>query len=98
MGRKNRKLPPASRVPQNLTGLAYYEVESVHVSSYTPLPDGKGLCTELHVSIHMKGGAPPLILRMKTPESVDLLIAALVRHRNDVWPGHIPDQSLLKGE
>jgi hypothetical protein len=83
------KLPPASRVPKNLHGPAW-EVEELNVGSWCPLPDGKGPATQVHLTVTVKGFDAPLVFRFKGTDTLDRLIGALVRHRNDVWPGAGP--------
>ncbi len=83
----NRGLPPPNRVPQNIAGMAFLEVQALHVSSWSSLPDGKGPSTQVHLRLDVPGLSAPLIVRFKGPDTLDLLIQALERHRNDVWPG-----------
>jgi hypothetical protein len=83
---RNPHLPPVSRVPENLAGIAYFEIEEYHVGSWSPLPDGKGPATQVHFTLRLRGIETPLVLRLQSARAADELIAALERHRFDVWP------------
>lgn len=83
---RNPNLPPASRVPMNLEGMAFLEIEEYHVASWCPLPDGQGPATQVHFMLKIKGIATPLTLRLKSARAADELISVLERHRFDVWP------------
>lgn len=85
-GRDKIPPPPASRIPENVTGQGYYEIEELHVNSWNPLPDGKGPSTQVHVSVVVKQLPYPLVMRFKGPNTLGTLIESLERHRNDVWP------------
>jgi len=79
------ELPPASGVPVNVTGLAYYSLESYKVASWCPTPDGTGPAEQVHLVLNVKWMDAPFILRLKSRRATDELIAALQRHRDDVW-------------
>ncbi|HEV3312432.1 MAG TPA: hypothetical protein VG815_18120 [Chloroflexota bacterium] len=78
------KLPPVNRTPENTAGMAFLPIEDYHVGSWGPLPDGKGPSTQVHFTIRVEG--LPFVIRLKSADACDTLIAALQRHRYDVWP------------
>lgn len=80
-------LPPGNRIPRNLD-MRVIEVEQYTVGSWCPAANGQGPATQVHLLVELKGRNPPFVLRLKTPEAVDTLIAFLKRHRSDVWPHH----------
>ncbi len=79
-------IPPGSRIPENTGGLAFFDIEEIHVGSWGPLPDGKGPQTQVHLTFRTRG-SPPFVMRFKGPHTLGQLISMLERHRNDVWPG-----------
>ncbi len=87
------KLPPANRVPQPLSDRDFVPVLEYQVGSWCPTPDGSGPATAVALRLHgpvLNGGEAQTVtmhLRLKSARAVDELIAALERHRNDVWPG-----------
>ncbi len=83
--RDRRRAPPVNPIPQNVTG-AFAEIKELHVSSWNPLPDGKGPSTQVHLRIDLKDFDVPFVMRFKGPDTLDQLIDALERHRYDVWP------------
>ena len=95
MTRRKRQLPPMRTDPQNLVGLAYRDIEEITVAEYHPQPDGQGLPTQVHMLLTVRGETLPLIMRFMGPDTLDQMIAALVRHRQSVWPevafGVLPD-------
>jgi hypothetical protein len=80
--------PPGSRIPVNLDEIAaeIYPVREYHVSSWCPARDGKGPATQVHLWMRLPELDRVITLRIKSAEDCDQLIAALERHRNDVWP------------
>jgi hypothetical protein len=80
------KLPPPDRIPQNVAGMAILPIESYTVASYGPQPDGRPPQTEVHLVIRVRGLPEPLVMRLKSADAADTLIAALQRHRFDIWP------------
>ncbi len=83
---KNR-LPPPSQGPKSLHGpnvLAYT------VGDWHPTPDATGPAAAVGLAMHVewKKGEPPvdLVFRLNTPQAVDNLIQALLRHKRSVWP------------
>lgn len=90
---KDYRMPPASDVPTNLSGLHVIPVESYGVGSWCPLPDGKGPATQVlfHYTLRGMPGAM-FALRLKSAGETDRLIAMLRRHRADVWPDVPPTE------
>ena len=72
--------------PINITGLSFFEVKSISVNEWHPLPDGQGKPEQVHLWIELDGFPPPLVLRFHSPRAVDELIVALMTHRKSVWP------------
>lgn len=81
--KKKQRLPPPSTTPQQLLGM---QIESYHVGSWCPSPDGTGPAEAVAIGLKIKGLPHELILRLKSPERVDELIQLLLRHKRDVWP------------
>lgn len=69
--------------PKNLSDNPVVATSEVGVFSYTPEKDGKGKCTEVHLVINIEGIRFGVCLKSGT--ACDLLIAALTRHRMDVF-------------
>ena len=85
------KLPPQSRIPQNLDERPMFKVEEYGVSSWTPERDGKGTLEAVVFHIKVRVGEKEFVelgLRLKSARAVDELIALLERNRNNVWPEH----------
>ncbi len=63
----------------------YYQVLDQGISTYSwcPSNDGSGPATQVHVHLLMSFGR--VVVRFKAPESLDAFIAALQKHREDVW-------------
>lgn len=70
----------------NLTGLGYYEVESIEITEFHPLPDGQGAPTQVHVVITLTELDYPLTLRIKSRRVCEEIIHALMTHSKAVWP------------
>ena len=72
--------------PRQLIGAA---IEDYCVGSWCPTPDGTGPATAVALELRLKTRSTEIvsvIMRLKTPQAVDQMIAALEKHRNDVWP------------
>lgn len=67
--------------PRSLVGAT---IEEYTVGSWCPTPDGTGPATAVCIELRVDG-LPPLIMRLKTPAAVNKMIAALEKHRDDVW-------------
>jgi hypothetical protein len=64
----------------------YYEVgEGFDVFSWSPSPPNtrNAKCTQVHMHALMAGARA--VWRFKSPRTLDLLIDALIKHREDVW-------------
>lgn len=69
------------------TNLVVIGVKSLEVASWSPGKDGAGVPpTQIHLLLEVPGLDEPLVVRLKSRQVVDELIAALVDHRNEVWP------------
>jgi hypothetical protein len=62
-----------------------YTILSYRVVSWCPTMDGSGPATAVGLILDV-GGVPPLVMRLKTRQAVDDMIAALQTHRDDVFP------------
>lgn len=80
-----RRLPPSERLGTPLVGP---NVESYTVGSWCPTPDGTGrpVAVALSLQVRLAGELVDLVVRLKSPERVDQMIQALLRHKRDVWP------------
>ena len=70
----------------NLTGMGYYEVESMEISEFHPLPDGRGRPTQVHVTITLAELDYPITMRIKSKAACEQIIFALMEHSKAVWP------------
>ena len=77
-----RRLPPMEPGSRPLRGP---DVEGISVGSWCPTPDGSGKPECVALSIDLKDGCT-IVCRLKTPQTVDAIIQALLRHKRDVWP------------
>lgn len=78
---KKRRLPPASHIGKQLIGPT---VTGFTVGSWCQSSDGSG--TPIAVAVSMNTQFGDIVLRLKSPQAVDLMIQALLRHKRDVWP------------
>lgn len=62
-----------------------YTILSYRVVSWCPTLDGSGPATAVGLILDVRG-VPPLVMRLKTRQAVDEMIAALEKHRDDVFP------------
>ena len=79
------KLPDPNRIPENLDNVKVIPVKEYMVASWCQMPEGKGQPTQVHLVLKTSAELP-IVLRLKSKDAVDILIEALERHRNDVWP------------
>jgi hypothetical protein len=80
------KKPPSQRPPRNMAGQPFYDIVDVNVAEWHELPDGQGPPSQVHMTITVRNIPFPLVMRFKGPETLDKIVAALVKHRNNVWP------------
>ena len=71
--------------PVNVKGMKFYDIESISVNEWHPLPDGKGKPSQVHMMLEVSGFDYPLVIRFKSARPIDELIMALITHRNNVW-------------
>jgi hypothetical protein len=77
------------------TNILISEVDSMEVASWSPGWEGEEVPpTQVHVVLKVRGSNTPLVMRLKSRRATDELIAALVEHRDYVWPdqGATPDR------
>ncbi len=82
-------LPLADEKPEPLADRPMLRIAEYGVASWCPTPDGSGPAEA--VVFHFQVAGPDdevveLAMRLKSPRAVNELIAALERHRDDVWP------------
>ncbi len=85
-----------SQYPFNVAGMQFFDMESISVHEWTPLPDGKGSPEQVHLCVQMAGWEHPMVMRFKSAATVDALIVALITHRNRVW-GKIETSAVVGG-
>lgn len=78
--------PDEEHGPQSLAGVAFMEIEEVHVAEWCPTPDGSGPPEQVWMTIKVKGVDAQLVLRFKSPRTIGRLINNLRKHRDNVWP------------
>jgi hypothetical protein len=82
---KRVQLPPMEDRPRPASeGGPIVLIESYTVAEWHPTPDGSGPPTALCVILDL--GSVKAVWRFHTSQAVDTLIAALERHRDNVWP------------
>ena len=80
---KDDLLPPANTMPRTVG--FQLEIKGYEVSSWCPLTCGQGPTTQVHLALDIPQLPLPLVLRIKSRRAINTLIAALERHRDDVW-------------
>ena len=60
-------------------------IKGYGVASWCPTPDGSGKPVAVAFHVDLEDGASVMI-RMKSAGEVQRVVAALIRHMNDVWP------------
>ncbi len=81
------QLPPVSRIPRDLRG---WKILEYSVGDWCPDQDAKLPAEAVALSLLIDVGdgvGVQMVLRLRTPEAVDDMVASLERHRNSVWPG-----------
>lgn len=64
----------------------YVPVSDLEVASWSPGADGENVPpTQVHVLYRVKELNALFVMRLKSKEATDSLIAALVEHRDHVW-------------
>ncbi len=73
----------------------YYEVvdSSIEFYSWCPTPEPTVPPTQVHMFFPFAGGK--IFVRFKSPWTIDRVIAALQRHRADVWGEPTDEERLL---
>ena len=72
--------------PVNVKGMKFFEIESISVNEWHPLPDGEGDPEQVHMMIDVADVPYPFVVRFKSRRAIDELIVALMTHANHVWP------------
>lgn len=100
--RRRDKLPPPQFSGQNIDEIdKKIIIDEIGVHSWTRARDGQGPAEMVVLDIVMNadGQAIHLLVRLGTPEATDRVIAALQRHRRDVWPNVGPTlDDLMPGD
>lgn len=72
---------------ERLLGLS---LESYTIGDWHPTQDGSGPAAAVALSLRVKSSGPldgaDMVLRLRTPQAVDTMIQALLRHKRSVWP------------
>lgn len=69
----------------NLEDMTLAEVHDIVISQWHPEKDGQGAPGQVHLRLRVKGMEDiTLVLRLKSAQAVNDLIAALRLHRNEV--------------
>jgi hypothetical protein len=79
------KLPPPEDEPRNVRMVAL-DIASAEIVEWHPLPDGQGRPTQVWLIVTFHGAPLPAVWRFKGPDTLGQIIAALQRHRANVWP------------
>lgn len=74
---------------KNCDGMRIGAVKGMTVCQWHPLPDGKGLPTQVHILIDVEGLPVPLCIRFRSRVAVDAIVGALTEHANEVWPEEV---------
>lgn len=69
------------------------KVEGFSVGAWCPSLDGTGRPTAVAITLNVKS-VGDLVMRMKTPESVDEMIKLLTLYKEEVWPAYQKRNSL----
>lgn len=67
-----------------------YNLEGYSVGSWCPTPDGSGKPTAVAISLRVKGMGD-LVVRLKSPKSVDEMVRLLLQYKQEVWPKPVTD-------
>jgi hypothetical protein len=87
MSKKPRRTPRPLPEPSGPTGQRFgLRVTEYHVGSWCPTPDGTGPAEAVAIQVMTTDPKVTFIIRLKSPAAVDEMIAALQRHKTDVWP------------
>ncbi len=70
--------------PKNINEVVF-PIEEVEVASWTPERDGKGKCTQVHMILKARGAEHPMVVRFKSPVTLQNLIDSLIEHRDYVF-------------
>ena len=68
--------------------MRYYPIalDSIEPPQWSPLADGEGDPTELHVLLAVEGLNVPIMMRFTGPALLDAFISALAVRRFAIWP------------
>ena len=65
-------------------------LQGYSVGAWCPTPDGSGKPTAVAISMQVKGMGD-LVMRLKSPESVDEIVQLLLQYKQEVWPKPVTD-------
>jgi hypothetical protein len=85
---KKIDLPEPERIVQNVADTMFLPCHGYIVSTWTPEADGRGTpeAVVLRVPVELPGLPEfEVMVRLKSADAVDTLIASLMCHRNAVW-------------
>lgn len=71
---------------EDMTGVAFLEIEAIKVVNWHPTRDGSGPATQVHLCMRVKGYPNMLVMRFMSPRTIGRLITNLKKHKDLVWP------------
>jgi hypothetical protein len=76
-----------SHEPINLDGsqIMLFDMDEVSINAWTPLPNGEGDPTQVHLLFKVAEGVTTAI-RFKGPDTLNAIVEQLTRYRDIVWP------------
>lgn len=76
--------------------------EGIDIASWSPTPQAavdagkpQAPSTQVHLFMPLPGKLGKMLMRFKSPRTLDRLISALIRHRMDVWGP--PSRAVVEG-
>lgn len=75
----------SGRPPENNTAMFGPMVHGFEVADWCPTPDGSGPPEAVALVFNVRESGD-IVMRLKSRERVDEVIAALAKHRDSVWP------------
>jgi len=62
-----------------------FPIDTYDVGAWTPERDGKGKCTQVHITLRGRGIERPFVVRIKSRERLDSFINLLKEYGDIVW-------------
>lgn len=78
---------PGKQFSKGIPEADYYEgdPEGLDIFTWSPEPPGTPNVKPVHVHLHIPLAFGRVLMRFKSPRTLDRLIDALIAHREDVW-------------